>query len=191
MVKDELVARDDSDSLDSLISLATRLNNHLWERRRERTGHPPPLDTSRLSLLPLARTSLSPPPALQVAPSPANSTAPGEEPLQLGWNCLSPAERLRRMRTESRLDTKEITCASPGNMMQIENLIKSEDKLEEKSAVMDEPVEAIPVQAQEEESPTQPQEKTTKVEDKARNLTSDVCVQGSIFHKLLNHDVCK
>ncbi|XP_059844873.1 biorientation of chromosomes in cell division protein 1-like 1 isoform X2 [Hypanus sabinus] len=49
---------------------------------------------------------------------------------------------------------------------------------EEKSAVVDELVEAIPVEAQEEESPTQSQEKTTKVEDKARNLTSDVSSQN-------------
>lgn len=33
-VKDELAARDDPDSLDSLISLATSLDNHLWECRR-------------------------------------------------------------------------------------------------------------------------------------------------------------
>ncbi|XP_062899489.1 biorientation of chromosomes in cell division protein 1-like 1 isoform X1 [Mobula hypostoma] len=50
---------------------------------------------------------------------------------------------------------------------------------EERSAVVGEPVEATPGQAQEEEeSPTQSHEKTTKVEDKARNLTSDVSSQN-------------
>ncbi|XP_072133823.1 uncharacterized protein [Mobula birostris] len=67
---------------------------------------------------------------------------------------------------ESRLDTEEIAHASPGNMVQIENLIKSEDKLEEKLDVVNEPFESIPVQTQEKESPTQSLEKTTKVEGK-------------------------
>ncbi|XP_072133820.1 uncharacterized protein [Mobula birostris] len=79
---------------------------------------------------------------------------------------------------ESRLDTEEIAHASPGNMVQIENLIKSEDKLEEKLDVVNEPFESIPVQTQEKESPTQSLEKTTKVEGKARNLTSGVSSQN-------------
>ncbi|XP_072134918.1 uncharacterized protein [Mobula birostris] len=93
MVKDELAATDDTDSLDSLISLATRLDNRLQERHRETTGCPPPLTTPRHSFPSPARTSLSRP-GPRVARSPAVSTAQGEEPMQLGRNRLFPAERL-------------------------------------------------------------------------------------------------
>lgn len=93
-VKDELAARDETDSLEGLISLATRLDNRLRERRRERAMRQP---TSRVLDAPPF------PPSLSAAPSPVLSSSPGpstgEEPMQLGRARLTPAERQRRQRS--------------------------------------------------------------------------------------------
>lgn len=99
-LKDELAARDETSSLEELISLAIRLDNRLCERRRERAA------SSRVPL-PLPKPfrlpgSLQPHP-LQEAPSPsvvtpaAPSSPVPEEPMQLGRMKLSPAERQRRL----------------------------------------------------------------------------------------------
>lgn len=94
-IKDELAARDETDSLDSLISLATRLDNRLRERRRERASGSH-VSTSRVShrvLLPAAPESLLSPARPRSPPSPAFQ----EEPMQLGRARLSLTERQRRM----------------------------------------------------------------------------------------------
>lgn len=64
-IKDAFVARDETDNLDSLISLSIHLDNYLRERRREKLGHlqapssrPPPQSPSRVS--PDAPSSHSP-----------------------------------------------------------------------------------------------------------------------------------
>ncbi|KAE8295724.1 hypothetical protein D5F01_LYC06661 [Larimichthys crocea] len=99
-LKDELAARDETSSLEELISLAIRLDNRLCERRREKAA------SSRVPL-PLPKPfrlpgSLQPHP-LQEAPSPSVVTpaAPSSpvpvEPMQLGRMKLSPAERQRRL----------------------------------------------------------------------------------------------
>jgi len=54
-LKDELASRDDSTSLEQLISLAIRIDNRLWERRRERanwTRSPAPSAVIVLASLP-------------------------------------------------------------------------------------------------------------------------------------------
>lgn len=58
LVRDELVARDDPDSLDSLVSLAIKLDNRLREGRRQRATHQPPMSPSRAT------------PFLKAAPAP-------------------------------------------------------------------------------------------------------------------------
>ena len=99
-LRDELAARDETNSLDDLISLSIRLDCRLSERRRERSGgirHTPPV----------VRTMS--PPRRGLAPSPITTSCsdrfpprtapfpPGpEEPMQLGTTRLTPRERQRR-----------------------------------------------------------------------------------------------
>ena len=92
-LKDELASRDEPDSLESLISLAIRIDNRLRERRREKVQ----------ASFPSVREAASPvpPPALPVPSlqSPATSTSSTSsqiEPMQLGRARLSPSERQRR-----------------------------------------------------------------------------------------------
>lgn len=85
-LKDELALKDDLDNLDSIISMAIKLDNRIRERKRERSRQ----NQSSLShTLPVPR---SPP----VSP-PAKPT-PDEEPMQLGRASLTPAERQRRIK---------------------------------------------------------------------------------------------
>lgn len=95
-VKDELAARDETNSLQELISLATRLDNRLRERRREKTSR---LVTTRgLSSPHIAPTvpSISTPSPVFSSPS---DPVTAEEPMQLGRAHLSAAERLRRQKS--------------------------------------------------------------------------------------------
>ena len=100
-IRDELAVRDETTLLDDLIALATRLDNRLRERRRERFVHPytPPtaMDPGATGW-PVARTN----PMFRPAPS-ASSTYEGlgSEPMQVGRMRLSSAERRRR--TKNRL----------------------------------------------------------------------------------------
>ena len=96
-VKDELAARDESDSLDDLVALAIRLDNRLRERRREKAGLPVSWTSSRPELSPLPRMGSEPPPKTGMVTSLPSSSAE-EEPMQLGRNRLSPAERLQRVK---------------------------------------------------------------------------------------------
>lgn len=80
-VKDDLAAREDTNSLDSRISLAIKVDNHLRERRRERGS---------------SRPSHSPVP--RAVASSVFSDPPREESMQLGRTRLSSTERLHRMK---------------------------------------------------------------------------------------------
>ncbi|KAJ8271735.1 hypothetical protein COCON_G00105940 [Conger conger] len=95
-LKDELAVRDETSSLEELIDLATRLDNRLRERCREREGTLvfrtrfltprsgfPSADNSPTALVPVLDSSLS--------------DSPGE-PMQLGRMRLTPSERQRRVR---------------------------------------------------------------------------------------------
>lgn len=103
-IKDELAARDETQSLDELISLAIRLDNRLRERRRERVGRqgaPPPAAASLNSPASATRRGIS----RDLNPVPVPAPGPGfpsahyvEEPMQLGRARLTPAERERRVR---------------------------------------------------------------------------------------------
>ena len=85
-IKDELAARDPPADLDSLVTLAIRIDGRLRERRRERAqSSVPPVSFHS----PPRRPS---PPAEQSAPSAL------PEPMQLGRAQLSTAERQRRLR---------------------------------------------------------------------------------------------
>lgn len=89
-----LAARDETTSLDSLISLAIRLDNRLRERNRERNrGRSSSLSQFRAitTSAPASHPSLSV--SVQQRP-PENS----EEPMQLGRAHLTPAERQRCLR---------------------------------------------------------------------------------------------
>ena len=75
-LKDELAAREETSSLDELISLATRLDNRLRERRRERAAglRPPYSPSPPWSARPPAFSPLSPgPPASSGSPSAPSS----------------------------------------------------------------------------------------------------------------------
>ena len=88
-VKDELATRDESPSLEVLISLAIRVDN----RHRERGARIPqasPAHTCHPGPRP------SPPPG-----APAAVALPGAEPMQLGRARLTEEERLRRRRNNS------------------------------------------------------------------------------------------
>jgi hypothetical protein len=97
-VRDELAVRDETNSLDELIALASRLDNRLRERQRERRNHP---DTPSAALgsgstgWPVARSN----PMSRSAPN-ASSTdvGLGPEPMQVGRMRLPSAERRRRTR---------------------------------------------------------------------------------------------
>lgn len=95
-VKDELAARDETENLQELISLATRLDNRLRERRREKTSRPVttrgPSSPHLVSTVPSVSTS---PPVFSSLPNPV----PTEEPMQLGRAHLSATERLRRQKS--------------------------------------------------------------------------------------------
>lgn len=85
-LKDELAARDESADLETLISLAIRIDNRLRERRRERASR--------------ASFSSGPPQFVppKVGPERYKSPSPPiiEEPMQLGRLRLDAAERQRR-----------------------------------------------------------------------------------------------
>lgn len=91
-LKDELALKEDSDNLDSIVSLAIKLDNRLRERKRERTSRAPLSAPSYT--VPVVPRSLPVP----VVSSPSAPTASGEEPMQLGRAGLTPAERLRRIK---------------------------------------------------------------------------------------------
>ncbi|CAK6964949.1 hypothetical protein NL108_012724 [Scomber scombrus] len=105
-LKDELAVRDETTSLAELVSLATRLDNRMRERRRERGSRSLPL---------------IPAPALTACPSSYTTVAPSgdfhspvqapDEPMQLGRTRLTPAERLRRMKERLCL-----YCGLPGHV---------------------------------------------------------------------------
>lgn len=92
-VKDELAARDETNSLEDLISLAIRLDTRLRERRRERSVRRGPSYPSarQLSATPVLHSDQSSPTPFVTTPTVS------EEPMQLGRMKLSPEERLRRI----------------------------------------------------------------------------------------------
>ena len=103
-LKDELAARDETSSLEELISLAIRLDNRLRERRRERVGRqssPTPFSRSRFPRRPAPSAPPHPPPeppSSSVSSPTASSPLSTEEPMQLGRLGLTPTERQRRFR---------------------------------------------------------------------------------------------
>lgn len=90
-VKDELAARDETRCLDELISLATRLDNRLRERRREKASRQSSHVSNVSSPVPV-QTGV--PPMLSSQPNPPDV----EEPMQLGRAQLTPAERQHRQK---------------------------------------------------------------------------------------------
>lgn len=97
-VKDELAARDETSTLEELISLSIRLDNRLRERRRERAVRPSFPITNTCSRLP---NQHEPPPAFphqdsSSVPAPTTASSP-EEPMQLGRLRLTQEERQRRL----------------------------------------------------------------------------------------------
>ena len=101
-VKDELAARDETGSLEELISLAIRLDNRLRERRRERSGRQRAVFNPPNLLHGPQLTTSTPPSSGRVTTggSGALSSSPAstEEPMQLGESRLSATERQRRLR---------------------------------------------------------------------------------------------
>lgn len=84
-IKDELAARDETDNLESLISLSIHLDNRLCEQRRAKAA-------CLLSFALLLHTSLSLPVQWKLPPESAN-ILPVEEPMQLAQAHLPPSER--------------------------------------------------------------------------------------------------
>lgn len=105
-IKDELAAIDETDSLETLISLSIRLDNHLRERREShlRDTHTFPNFLSQ---------QVQPKLFLQLRSVPSPSP-PGalEEPMQLGRARLTPAERQRRFK-----EGLCILCGQKGNLL--------------------------------------------------------------------------
>ena len=83
-IKDELVSRDEPNTLEELISLAIRIDNRRRERRREKTGK------ETFSVMPVSLPTAQP-----------QSTLPEPEPMQLGRARLSEEEKQRRRNTNS------------------------------------------------------------------------------------------
>lgn len=86
-MKDELAARDETSSLEELISLATRLDNRLRERRRERCEKQRATFNSSTLRHCLQLAQPSPIPSRKVTSGrprePSLPTAPVEEPMLL------------------------------------------------------------------------------------------------------------
>ncbi|KAF7647751.1 hypothetical protein LDENG_00167330 [Lucifuga dentata] len=97
-LKDVLAAKEDPDSLESLISLAIRLDNRLREHRRERVSRLPLPSTTRSSTPPCPCAKLGVSPSPQVSLRHLSPGSSEEEHLQLGRTMLSSAEHLQRMR---------------------------------------------------------------------------------------------
>ena len=96
-LKDELAARDEPADLQSLISLVSRLDSRLRERRAERTQRSPFALPTKSSYSPKYAPSVSRQPGSTLPLS--VPTFAKEEAMQLGRAGLSPEERLRRMRS--------------------------------------------------------------------------------------------
>ncbi|KAJ0055221.1 hypothetical protein NL108_012724 [Boleophthalmus pectinirostris] len=95
-VKDELAARDETSSLEELISLAIRLDNRLRERRRERGSRQLTLRAHYAPSPPVqSPVPINVPPMLSSHSKPSDTV----EPMQLGRARLTPAERQRRQRS--------------------------------------------------------------------------------------------
>lgn len=99
-LRDELAVRDETTSLDELISLAIRLDSRLRERRRERSErerHAPPVRQTMSSHHRGSPESSRPPSSPHGTP-PLTAFSPlcPEEPMQLGRMRLTPTERQRR-----------------------------------------------------------------------------------------------
>ncbi|KAJ8369826.1 hypothetical protein SKAU_G00098540 [Synaphobranchus kaupii] len=102
-LKDQLATREESNSLNSLISLAIAIDNRLRIRARERGGssgrHSP-------SVVSNVRSHSS------VTGSRAPTGVSEEEPMQLGRVAVNPEERQRRLRTRSCF-----YCGKPGHQI--------------------------------------------------------------------------
>lgn len=98
-VKDELAARDETSTLEELISLSVRLDNRLRERRRERAvrhSSPIALTCSRSPRQPESPSAAT---HCESSSTPSASTpaSSSEEPMQLGRLRLTSEERQRRL----------------------------------------------------------------------------------------------
>ena len=93
-IKDELAARDETNNLEELITLATRLDNRLRERRREKSSRQP-TPRGQVSV----QTNMSYVPTSSPVLSSSSEALPAEEPMQLGRAHLTPDERLRRQKS--------------------------------------------------------------------------------------------
>ena len=94
-LRDELAARDVPADLRDLISLVSRLDCRLRERRAERTQRTPPVSHSKSSFSTYSVPSVFKSPS--VLSPPGVRTTSHEEAMQLGHARLSPEERQRRM----------------------------------------------------------------------------------------------
>ena len=99
-LKDELAARDETTSLDDLISLAIRLDNWLRERRRERAdreSHTPPVRwTISSHHRDLTDSPLPPSPSCVIPPWTASPPLCAEEPMWPGWSSVSPLSSIAK-----------------------------------------------------------------------------------------------
>ncbi|KAK7887257.1 hypothetical protein WMY93_026878 [Mugilogobius chulae] len=94
-LKDELALKDESDSLDSLISTAIRIDNRLRERRRERaTRH----GSTSITRSAPSRTPGAPSVPFTAISGQSPQVCSEEEPMQLGRAKLSSAEKERRIK---------------------------------------------------------------------------------------------
>lgn len=105
-VKDELGLKDESDSLDTLVSLAIRLDNCMREKRRQRASH------SHASVVPHPPLRLSANPAWEPQPgpqAPAHSLWHREEAMKLGRARLpSPPSSMSDDSRQANVSTVEI-----------------------------------------------------------------------------------
>lgn len=92
-IKDELAVRDEPANLHSLVSLATRIDSRLRERRQERGGR-----VRTAGGAPSLSATRATPPLGHRPHTSAVPTTELDEPMQLGRARLSPAEKERRMR---------------------------------------------------------------------------------------------
>lgn len=109
-LQDELAAREEPETLEQLVALVIKLDNHLRERQRERSS-----SSRRMASSPLSQSPTSPPklPASSHPPSaPRALPAAPEEPMQVGRSRLTPEERQRLQNLQLC-----IYCGQPGHFL--------------------------------------------------------------------------
>ena len=106
------MGRAETKSLQELIELSIKIDNRLRERRREKKRDPHSLGAAAMFATHNQPLSLDPSGILTSRPSQLSAPTKQEEPMQLGHQRQTPAERSRRFK-----EGLCIYCGKPGHQL--------------------------------------------------------------------------